>query len=101
MTLMARTRNTTMDGAKFDEDVVEAVWNKATPIPGEDTRTRRTDACCAVIAREQYGKQTDTGWEIDHINPVSKGGGDEPSNLQPLHWKTNRDKADTYPWKCP
>lgn len=31
------------------------------------------------------------GWEIDHINP---GGGDGLSNLQPLHYETNRRKGD-------
>jgi len=35
--------------------------------------------------------------EIDHIKPVAKGGGDELENLQPLYWKTNRAKSDSWP----
>ena len=40
------------------------------------------------------------GWEIDHIKPVSKGGTDNLSNLQPLYWENNRSKGDKLDWKC-
>ncbi|MFN7825163.1 MAG: HNH endonuclease signature motif containing protein [Pseudobdellovibrionaceae bacterium] len=49
-----------------------------------------------------YGNtESDFGWEIDHINPVSNRGGDDISNLQPLQWKNNRQKSDsTSFWTC-
>ena len=40
------------------------------------------------------------GWEIDHINPVASGGGDEIGNLQPLNWKNNSAKGDKLNWQC-
>jgi 5-methylcytosine-specific restriction endonuclease McrA len=57
------------------------------------------DVCGAVIDRAKYGnnEETGTGWEIDHIIPVSRGGTDDLSNLQPLQWQNNRRKGDDYP----
>ena len=46
---------------------------------------------------EDYGNTSSKhGWEVDHIKPVSKGGTDDLSNLQPLQWDNNRKKSDTY-----
>lgn len=50
---------------------------------------------------EHGNRLSEYGWEIDHIKPVARGGGDELSNLQPLNWKNNAAKSDTYPWSCP
>ncbi len=57
------------------------------------------DRCGALIDRYAYGQTTPngTGWEIDHIIPVSKGGTDDLLNLQPLQWQNNRSKGDNYP----
>jgi HNH endonuclease len=57
---------------------------------------QRKDACGAWIVRSQYGDVTERGfgWEIDHIDPVSNGGADDPWNLQPLQWQNNREKGD-------
>lgn len=79
----------------FGKIVIDAVWNKAVAVTGVDPRIKRKDKCGAWIARSAYGDHdSDFGWDIDHIHPVAKGGGDQLLNLQPLHWKNNVSKGD-------
>lgn len=97
-----RQAGTKRSGSSFSEAEVQAVWNKGRIVAGYDPTLYRADACGLWIVRSAYGTTGKYGWEIDHIKPVSAGGGDELFNLQPLHWRTNRHKSDSYPnWSCP
>ncbi len=98
---MERKCNTTMKGNNFSDKTIDEVWDKAIPVSWADKNIIRKDRCGATIYRASYGKASEYGWEIDHIKPVSKGGTDELSNLQPLHWANNRHKDDDFPeWTC-
>lgn len=78
----------------FSDEKIQMVWEKGNPISGYDSGMWRLDERKTIIKRDEYGSQTRYGWNVDHIEPQSKGGGDELSNLRPLHWKNNAAKQD-------
>jgi 5-methylcytosine-specific restriction endonuclease McrA len=94
-----RAPGTMVDGAPFPDAIVEAVWERAQPIPGFDASLWRVDAANEAICRYDYGcVGVRFGWEIDHVRPVAQGGSDALANLQPLRIETNRRKGDAWPW---
>jgi hypothetical protein len=94
---MLRRPSSTVHGGSFDYFTVQAVWDLGRTVSGYDSSEVRQDVCGFFMIRSEYGKTSRYGWEIDHKRPVSKGGGDSLANLQPLHWRNNRSKGDSYP----
>ncbi len=82
---------------QFSETIIQQVWEKAKSISKYDPNIWRQDFAGAWIRKDLYGTDAKYGWEVDHLKPVSKGGNDNINNLNPLHWKNNRTKADNYP----
>lgn len=79
----------------FSEKIIQEVWEKATKVASYDPNKYRKDQCEAWIIRESYGnRNSNYGWEIDHITTKSNDCGDELSNLRPLHWENNLKKSD-------
>ncbi len=83
----------------WTEKEIQMVWEKGSTdgIPIDRITKERWDECGALIKRDQHGKESDTGWEIDHVYPKELKGDKTPINLQPLHWKNNRAKSDNWP----
>jgi len=76
----------------WSDEMIQNVWEKGRVVEGNDKNTWRKDECGAWISRQMYGnRESQYGWEIDHISP---GGGDQLSNLRPLQWENNVDKSD-------
>ena len=74
--------------------VIEDNWEKADTIRGRNPDVWRRDEDGNTIRWGSYGTMGEYGWEIDHRNPVAKGGTDSPRNLRALHWQENREKGD-------
>lgn len=80
------------------DEIIEEIWDKAIVVAGYDNTNIRKDACGAWIIRSHYGmRDSDFGWEIDHVYPVALGGDDTVINLRAMHWENNLSKGDDYP----
>ena len=85
----------------YSEAVVQSVWNKGIAVSNYDSSKYRKDQCGAWMDWNEYGnRESDYGWEIDHIIPDSQNGSDELDNLQPLQWENNMEKGDSQILKC-
>ena len=79
----------------FSDATISAVWGKGLVVPGYNPDFVRKDYMNTFMERKHYGnRDVKTGWEIDHIVPVSSGGSDMLNNLQPLQWENNAKKSD-------
>lgn len=84
-----------------DERSKLLVWAKGTSVAGYDPVKFRQDICGNWMIYAEHGNTLSPyGWEIDHIYPAARGGGNDLTNLQPLYWRNNRAKGDTVGWSC-
>jgi HNH endonuclease len=79
-----------------DEARKLTVWAKGTPMDGFDAAVWRYDAFGHAMRFSDYGnRNSDYGWEIDHIVATAVGGSDDISNLRPLHHRMNSSLGAT------
>ena len=78
---------------EINRETAMFLWTKCY---GKDTRVK--DFTGREIEKGSYGdRNSDYGWNLDHILPLSQGGEDDESNLICCHIRTNDEKADQYP----
>jgi 5-methylcytosine-specific restriction endonuclease McrA len=77
------------------KDCPEKVFERAKEIRGKDPELYRQDPYGNVMYRHSYGKDTNMGWNLDHIKPASRGGSNDIVNLQALNSHTNKSKGNT------
>lgn len=79
----------------MEQEIINAVWQKGAIVAGNDSNRWRKDICGAWIGYGYYGnRNSQYGWEIDHIKAESNYGSDDLNNLRPLHWLNNARKSD-------
>jgi len=74
---------------------IEKAWNNAEKVRGKDPDLYRKDPYGNQMYRHSHGKDSEMGWDVDHIKPKARGGSDETRNLQALNSSINRGKGDT------
>ena len=83
---------------EFTPTEKKAVWERARQIDGVDADSMRQDYAGAWIRYVDYGnRNSQYGWEIDHLKPLSLGGAEDLSNYLPLQWQNNVRKVNDYP----
>ncbi|OGQ22812.1 MAG: hypothetical protein A3I05_08115 [Deltaproteobacteria bacterium RIFCSPLOWO2_02_FULL_44_10] len=77
------------------QEQLKQIWFKAKNAGAENDRNGfRKDKYGAWIKWSDYGnRNSQYGWEVDHIIATANGGSDTMSNLCPLHWKNNASKS--------
>lgn len=77
----------------LNRETAMRLWNKAF---GKETKVQ--DFAGRTIAKGAYNdRNSDFGWNVDHILPQSKGGLTADHNLVCCHIQTNDEKANKFP----
>ena len=87
---MEKSKQNFMD---LNRETAMRLWNKSF---GKETKVK--DFAGRTIAKGAYNdRNSDCGWNVDHILPQSKGGTTADHNLVCCHILTNDEKANKFP----
>lgn len=77
----------------LNRETAMRLWNKSF---GKDTKA--VDFAGRTIAKGAYNdRNSEFGWNVDHVLPQSRGGVTADHNLVCCHISTNDEKADKFP----
>jgi len=75
----------------YDREIVDAVWQLAEAVEGNDSALWRKDECGAWINRLEYGKRHSAfGWEICDLSLGHRPG--TLGDLRPMQWENYIDR---------
>ena len=78
----------------WTEEQKLVAWNKTMVVGSNDPNMWRQDECRAWIRWSDYdNRDSQYGWEVDHIVSQDHGGTDADSNLRALQWENNVSKG--------
>ena len=87
---MGKSKQQSMD---LNRETAMRLWNKSF---GKDTKA--VDFAGRTIAKGAYNdRNSEFGWNVDHVLPQSRGGVTADHNLVCCHISTNNEKADKFP----
>ena len=65
----------------------QEIWEKAEKIDGQPADEWRRTHDGKKIRKDDYAdSESEYGWELEYIIPVSQGGTDDINNLRPCYW---------------
>ena len=69
---------------------LRTIWKKGRIIPKRNASEWRKDDLGNRIRFSDHGnRNSDFGWEVDHIIRIADNGTNDLSNLRPLQWESN------------
>jgi hypothetical protein len=78
----------------FDEKIISDVWAKGQMVGSNNPDEYRKDECGAWMYFSHYSnRNSQYGWEIDHIEFVDHVASGDLINLRPLQWQNNACKG--------
>ena len=78
----------------FDEKQISDVWAKGEVVGSNNPDEYRKDECGAWMYFSHYSnRNSQYGWEIDHIEFVDHVASGDLNNLRPLQWQNNACKG--------
>ena len=78
----------------FDEKIISDVWAKGQVVGSNNPDEYRKDECGAWMYFSHYSnRNSQYGWEIDHIEFVDHVASGGLINLRPLQWQNNACKG--------